>query len=104
MTKITDEMKNAKVKPLDLSTVLPFREAVFAVLGARPSSLLLELSGVSTIDSTGVSALLTIVRVAGMVNVPVRVIPSGALRTVLEATGLHLQVPLLLVGVEATPP
>ena len=89
---------------LDLSTVLPFREAVFAVLGARPPSLLLELTGVSAIDSTGVSTLLTIVRVADMVRIPVRVLPSGTLRSVLEVTGLNQQMPLLHVGVEAAPP
>jgi|GEM_PF-5536771 Anti-anti-sigma regulatory factor (antagonist of anti-sigma factor) len=79
---------------LDISTVLPFREAAFAAIGQHPERLVLELSEVREIDSAGITSLVTIVRVAHLVNVPVGIIPSPMLRDLLDTTGLGEYMPL----------
>jgi ABC-type transporter Mla MlaB component len=71
---------------IDLATVLPFREAVFTVIGSRPTNLVLDLRGIAGVDISGVTAIVAAVRVASLVNVPVRILPSACLHALLSDT------------------
>ena len=73
---------------LDLATVLPFRDAVFTAIGAKPLLLVVDVSRVRDIDTAGISALVTAGRVAQLMKVPFSVTPSLTLRTLLEETGI----------------
>jgi anti-anti-sigma factor len=58
---------------LDLVTVIPFRDAVFEAIGEKPKSVTLDLTGMHTIESQGISALITLSRVAQMMKVKLAV-------------------------------
>ena len=73
---------------LDLATVLPFRDAVFTAIGAKPLMLVVDVTRVRDIDTAGISALVTAGRVARLMKVPFSVTPSPSLRTLLEETGI----------------
>ena len=73
---------------LDLNTVLSFRDAVFSALGERPSRLTLDLSPLLMVEAVGISTLVTLIRVAQLVNIPCQLIPSESLQSLLLETGL----------------
>ena len=73
---------------LDLATVLPFRDAVFTAIGAKPLALVLDVTRVRDIDTVGIFALVTAGRVARLMKVAFSVTPSPSLRTLLEETGI----------------
>jgi anti-anti-sigma factor len=85
---------------LDMETVMIFREAAFTLIGNRPGALLLDLSAVPFVDTTGLSALVTVARVAKLVQIPVQVLPSPHLRRVLRTTGLVQVLPLAPGAIE----
>ncbi len=78
---------------LDLSTVLPFRDAVFTAIGNKPMHLMVDVVRVSTLDVAGISALVTASRVANLMNVPFSVSASPSLKQLLEETGICLNAP-----------
>jgi anti-anti-sigma factor len=78
---------------LDMESVISFRDAAFTVIGGRPRELFLDLTAVPFADTTGLAALVTVARVARMVHIPVRVLPSPHLRRVLRVTGLTQLLP-----------
>jgi len=72
---------------LDRATVLSFRDAMFTAIGRRPQALLLDLRQLEPLeqtDSSGVSALLTVCRVARLTKIRLYVLPAPSLRTLLE--------------------
>jgi len=73
---------------LELATVLPFREAVFAALGQHPTSLILDLHGVDVVDTAGISALVTVSRVARLLSVPCNICAAPGCYTAMEAMGV----------------
>ena len=73
---------------LDLNTVLAFRDAVFGALGERPARLVLDLTGVSAVEPSGISSIVTLARVASLVKVPVDLVPSPAFSALMAQTGL----------------
>jgi anti-anti-sigma regulatory factor len=75
---------------LDLSTVLPFRDAVFTAIGNRPRRLVVDVAQLGDADVAGISALVTAGRVARLMNVPFFVAPSPSLKSLLEETGICL--------------
>ena len=78
---------------LDLSTILPFRDAAFSALGQRPPLLVLDMTHLNRLDITGLNTLLTIGRVARLVHVSIRLIPGERIRTLFTITGLERQLP-----------
>jgi anti-anti-sigma factor len=81
------------VGDLDLSTVLPFRDAAFTAIGTRPPRLVVDLTDLDRIDITGLNTLLTVVRVGRLVHVPVYINPSERIRAIFTATGLIQRIP-----------
>ena len=73
---------------LDLNTVLTFRDAVFSAMGERPEQLILDLSGIRTIDSAGISALITVCRVSSLVRTDTQIVPSAKHVSLLAEMGL----------------
>jgi len=73
---------------LELATVLPFREAVFAALGQHPATLILDLHGVDVVDTAGISALVTVSRVAKLLSVPCSISTAPGCYTAMEAMGV----------------
>ncbi len=78
---------------LDISTVLPFRDAAFTAIGSRPPLLLLDLVALGHLDITGLNTLLSIGRVGKLMKVPVRVIPGEKIARLFTATRLGAQLP-----------
>ena len=69
---------------VDLTTAPAFAEALRTVTALEPSEILVELSGVTFIDSTGVGVLVEAAR-----RVAVRIVGSSpTVSRVLELTGL----------------
>jgi anti-anti-sigma factor len=58
---------------LDLVTVIPFRDATFEAIGEKPAGVTLDLTAMRTIESQGISALITLSRVAQMMKVKLTV-------------------------------
>ena len=73
---------------LDLNSVLAFRDAVFSALGERPEQLTVDLLELRALDSAGISALVTVARVAGLVRTDLKLVPTPRFRTLLIETGL----------------
>lgn len=73
---------------LDINTVLAFRDAAFSALGERPSQLILDLSQLYVVESTGISALVTLARVAQLIGVGLDLVPSSDLDEIFTSTGL----------------
>lgn len=73
---------------LDLNSVLTFRDAVFAAMGDRPEQLTIDISALRDLDSAGVSALVTVARVASLVRTDLRLVPTPRFRSLLVETGL----------------
>ncbi len=73
---------------LDITTALTFRDIVFSAMGERPDALVLDLTLISTLDAAGISALVTVSRVAGLVDADLRLIPSPRFEKLLCETGL----------------
>lgn len=87
---------------LDVTTMLELRDAAFTAVGPRPRTLCLDLSGVeSALEMPAINTLVTISRVARMVNVAcvVRVRPD--VEAVLRKTGLIRMLPLDPLGTPA---
>jgi anti-sigma B factor antagonist len=65
---VTDDQGNPFVSPrgeLDVATTTALREAVVARLAPPPSRVVLDLSGLTFIDASGVGALLELQRACG---------------------------------------
>ncbi len=73
---------------LDLVNVLEFRDKAFTALGQKPAFLRLDLTSVTYLDTAGLSALLTVVRVAKMTGARACVAPSSRVRRILALSGL----------------
>ena len=82
------------VGDLDLTTVLPFRDAAFTLIGTRPHRLVLDLTCLEHLDITGLESLLTVGRVGRMVCVPVTVLPNERVRRLFAVAALSRQLPL----------
>jgi len=80
---------------MDTKGILTFRDEAFTAIGLRPSQLILDVTEASFDDTVSISTLITVVRVAKMVKVPVRVRASLSFRLLLEKTNLTRLVPLL---------
>jgi anti-anti-sigma factor len=76
---------------LDLTTVLTFRDMVFSAMGEGHEALILDLSEISILDNAGISALVTVNRVAELIGRGLRIIPSPRFESVLNDTGLNRQ-------------
>jgi anti-sigma B factor antagonist len=96
-SQISDEcsgtiMRIAVRGEIDLSNVHQFREHVNAGLADDAEIVVLDLTEVSFIDSSGLNALLSAQAQDGN---RLRVIPSPALLQLLEITGLHEHLPII---------
>ena len=73
---------------LDAGSVLTFRDVVFSALGERPERLIVDLSELRDLDGAGISALVTVARVAEHVRTELCLAPSPRFRALLIETGL----------------
>jgi len=73
---------------IDMASALAFRDACFSAIGSHPPSILFDLSRIQTLDSSGISHLVTVARVAGLAGVKVRFKMADAVESVFEDTGL----------------
>lgn len=80
---------------LVLAHLLTLRDEAFTAIGARPKRLVVDLRSVVTVEIAAISTLVTIARVAAMVEVDFNIVPSRALRPMLEETGLTRLLPPL---------
>ena len=74
---------------LDLVTVIPFRDAVFEAIGEKPKMVRLDLTAARTIDAPGISALVTLARVAQMMKVKFTVQMPQSLEEWTKESGLE---------------
>lgn len=81
------------VGELDISTVQSVRQALDRVTATRPDLLILDLSDLLFIDSSGLALLLVAAGEAGRVQIRN---PSPPVRRVIEITGLDEVLPLEL--------
>ena len=97
---VTDAQGNPWVSPrgeLDVATTTLLREAVLARLAPPPSRVVLDLSGLTFIDASGIGALLELQRVCGTAaTVLVLGSVSERVRSLLVICDLTAQFPLLL--------
>ncbi len=77
-----------------LENVGAFRDRVFTAIGRRPVHLCLDLTACVYVDTSGLAALVTVVRVARLVNVAVMILPAPHLRRVLTVSGLIRVLPI----------
>lgn len=92
----TDEGLTLRMRGvIDAVTVTEFRDVVFTAMGERPRLLVLDLTQVEAVDTTGLETLVTIARVARTVNLDLSLLPSPRLLRVLAMTGLTNALPLL---------
>jgi anti-anti-sigma regulatory factor len=75
---------------LNVTTVLPFRDAVFTAIGKKPLNLVIDVTSLRDADISGISSLVTAGRVAQLMKVPFSVSPSPFLKALLEDTGIRL--------------
>ena len=80
---------------LDVATVLSFRDAAFTAIGRRPKALMLDLRQLEETDINGISALITVCRVARLMKTRLYVLPSPSLRAMMERIGVSHQVNLV---------
>jgi anti-anti-sigma factor len=78
---------------IDLASVLRLREVAFTAIGHRPRVLCLNLCGVAHVEIGGLNTLVTISRVARLVNVCCVIVPSAPVRDTLRDTGLVRMLP-----------
>ena len=81
-------------KEVTLENVGVFRDRAFTAIGRRPAQLRLDLTACFYVDTSGLAALVTIVRVARLVNVAVTIFPAPHLRRVLTISGLIRVLPV----------
>lgn len=62
---------------------------MFSALGERPSRLVVDLSEVGLVEASGISSLVTLARVAALVQVELSLIPSLAFSQTMNDTGLE---------------
>lgn len=74
---------------IDMASALAFRDACFSAIGSHPASILFDLSPVQSLDSAGISHLVTVARVAGLAGVPVRFRMAESVESVFVETGLN---------------
>jgi anti-sigma B factor antagonist len=70
---------------LDLSTAETARVAIAPAMEGTPPSLVLDLSGLEFMDSTGIALMVSLTRLAGRVDLRR---PQQSIRRLLEVTGL----------------
>lgn len=73
---------------IDGSTILAFRDAMFTAIGRQPEMLRLHMTGITDISDIGVNHLLTAARVAAIMHVKLDVIVVGAIKMMMEESGL----------------
>src|SRR5690349_17785405 len=73
---------------INFATISQLRETAFAALGEHPNYLFLDLRSMTQIEVFGIQTLVTITRVARMVNAQCLVLPSAALHLALSQTGM----------------
>jgi anti-anti-sigma factor len=85
---------------MDFSVSGPFEETVQRLIAGRhPGLIQVDLSGLEFLDSTAVSVIVRLWRLARREHCSLRVInPTGVVRQVLDVTGA-----LAIVGVQPTP-
>ena len=88
---------------IDGSTILAFRDAMFTAIGHQPEILRLHLTGITDISDIGVNHLLTTARVAAIMHVKLDVVLVGALKTMMEESGLLELIKSPSISVEAPP-
>ena len=81
-------------KEVTLENVGAFRDRAFTAIGRHPSHLCLDLTACVYVDTSGLAALVTVVRVARLVNVAVTILPAPHLRRVLTVSGLIRVLPV----------
>lgn len=96
-SQISDECSGTTMRiavrgEIDLSNVQQFREHISAGLADDAEIVVLDLTEVSFIDSSGLNALLYAKAQDGS---RLRVIPSPALLHLLAITGLHEHLPII---------
>ena len=87
-TEVTDEDGVPVIRvegELDLSSVESVRHAVTPVLEAEPARVVIDLSGLEFMDSSGIALMLTIANRVPTVELRN---PSDIIRQVIEITGL----------------
>ncbi|WP_030345934.1 STAS domain-containing protein [Streptomyces sp. NRRL S-1022] len=88
---------------LDLHTAQGLADALEPLLGGRDQAVLVDLSGVTFLDSTGLTCLITAYRTARTTGARLALIaPSAPVRTMLELTGVD-QVLDVYPAVDAAP-
>ena len=97
---VTDDQGNPWVSPqgeLDVDTTSPLREAVLATLAPPPARVVLDLSGLTFIDASGIGVLLELQRACGTAaTVLVLGSMSERVRNLLRICDLTAQFPVLL--------
>lgn len=79
---------------LDATTVGRFDRSIEDALDSSPTALLLDLRGVSFIDSMGLRSVVQAASRASASSLPLRICPSPPVHRVLELTGLLDVLPL----------
>jgi anti-sigma B factor antagonist len=77
------------VGEVDLATANMVEEALATARASRPERLLLDLSGVTFLDSTGLRAVLAADADARSAGIPLEIVPGGpSVQRVFEVAGL----------------
>ena len=85
-----DQRVFAVADPIDASTVGPLRQRLLAHLETHGPQIAIDLSGVDFIDSTGLGALVGVLREARDRGGDVRLLhPTRQVRRILQITGLE---------------
>ena len=80
---------------IDIATTPPLREAIRRLLAERTGPMLVDLGGVTFMDSTGLAVLLDLRRDAGAAERPLAIVcPEGPARLLLAVTGIEAELPL----------
>jgi len=87
---------------LDLATAPGLREHLLGVLTGQPPALILDLSGLAFMDSTGLNVLLGAKRHAGLLGIPFALAaPQKIPARVLRITGLNRHFTIYPTAAEA---
>lgn len=83
------------VGTINFATVSKIRETAFAAMGEHPSYLYLDLRAIAQVEIYGIQTIVTITRVARLLNVQCLVLPSSCLREVLTQTGMDAKLKVI---------
>ena len=80
---------------LDIASARALEEELLHAIDSRPSTVVLDLSGISLVDSTGLRTLFLATKSAAKSAVPLEMSgPSGLARAALDSSGVHRALPL----------